>query len=56
MRVIFLKIKKQLIVTWVVVFLLSGCVATQDKSIKNDSGNVRISGDVTVSTVNRKGF
>ena len=42
----------------VIVLFLSGCVTTpsQDKSSKNDSGNVRVSGDVTVSTINRKGF
>jgi len=29
---------------------------SHDKSMKNNSGNVRISGDVTISTVDRKGF
>ena len=48
--------KKQLIVVWGIVLLLSGCALIQDKSIKNDSGNVSVSGDVTVSTINRKGF
>ncbi len=31
-------------------------VSTQDKSTKNNQGNVRVSGDVTVSTITRKGF
>ena len=31
-------------------------VSTQDKPTKNNQGNVRVSGDVTVSTINRKGF
>ena len=31
-------------------------VSTEDKTTKNNSGNVRVSGDVTVSTINRKGF
>ncbi|MFA4853892.1 MAG: hypothetical protein WC616_00895 [Candidatus Omnitrophota bacterium] len=48
--------KKQLIVAWVVAFLLSGCASIKDKSTKNDSGNVRVNGDVTVNTVDRKGF
>lgn len=48
--------KKQLTVAWVAVLLLSGCASIKDKSIKNDSSNVRVSGDVTVSTINRKGF
>ena len=48
--------KKQLIVAWVVVLLLSGCVLIQDKSTKNDSSNVRVSGDATVSIIDRKGF
>jgi outer membrane biogenesis lipoprotein LolB len=48
--------KKQLIVAGVVVLLLSGCTLIQDKSKQNDSGNVRVSGDATISTVDRKGF
>ena len=48
--------KKQLIVFLVVMLLLSGCASAQDKPTKNDSGNVRVSGDATVSTVDRKGF
>lgn len=48
--------KKQLIVTWEVALLLSGCVSIQDKPTKDDAGNVRVSGDVTVSTIDRKGF
>jgi hypothetical protein len=35
----------------VIILLVSGCATTKDKS-----GDVRVSGDVTVSTVNRKGF
>jgi len=31
-------------------------VVSQDKFVKNNPGNVRVSGDVTVSTINRKGF
>ena len=31
-------------------------VTSQDKSVKNNSSNVRVSGDVTLSTVDRKGF
>lgn len=31
-------------------------VNSQDKSVKDNSGNVRVSGDVAVSTINRKGF
>ena len=31
-------------------------VTSQDQSVKNNSGNMRVSGDVTVSTINRKGF
>ncbi|MFA5063769.1 MAG: hypothetical protein WC578_06870 [Candidatus Omnitrophota bacterium] len=40
------------------VFLLGGCVAQQPKgeSVKDDSDNVRISGDMTVSSINRSGF
>jgi len=54
--------KKQLTVAWiiglVIVLFLSGCttIPAKDKSSKNDSSNVRVSGDVTVSTVNRSGF
>ena len=38
------------------VLLLGGCALAQDKATKNDSGNVRVSGDTTISTVDRKGF
>jgi len=40
------------------LLLLNGCSTMQsnDKSRKDDSKNVRVSGDATVSTVNRKGF
>ena len=48
--------KKQLIIVWVVILLLSGCASIKDKSTKNDSGNVRVSGDATVNTIDRKGF
>ena len=48
--------KKQLIVAWVVVLLLSGCAGIPDKSAKKDSSNLSVSGDLTVSTINRKGF
>jgi len=48
--------KKHLIVCWMVVFLLSGCSFVQDKSSKNDSNNVHVSGDATVRTIDRKGF
>ena len=42
----------------VITLWISGCATTssQDKSKKNDSSNMRVSGDVTVSAVNRKGF
>ena len=42
----------------IVLLLLNGCSTMQanDKSAKDDSKNVRVSGDITVSTVNRKGF
>ena len=46
--------KKQLIVACVVALLLSGCASMQDKSKKDDSGNVRVSGDLTVSAVDKK--
>ncbi len=46
----------QLVVLIAVTFLLSGCALIQDKSVKNDSGNVRVSGDVTISSVERKGL
>jgi PBP1b-binding outer membrane lipoprotein LpoB len=48
--------KKYLIVVWVFILLFSGCVSMQDKSVNNDSANVSVSGDVTVSGVDRKGF
>ena len=40
------------------LFSLNGCSTMQanDKSAKDDSKNVRVSGDITVSTVNRNGF
>ena len=47
--------KKQLIVArmlgLVIILFVSGCATTKDKP-----SDVRVSGDVTVSTVNRKGF
>jgi len=54
--------RKLLTVSWgmeiVIVLFLAGCAVTspKDKSSNNDSKNVRVSGDVTVSTVDRKGF
>ncbi len=48
--------KKQLMVIWLAVFLASGCVLIQDKPVDDDLSDVRISGDVTVSTVDRKEF
>jgi hypothetical protein len=48
--------KKQLIVVGLGLLLLSGCVGIQDRSIKNDSSDVRVSGDVTVSARDRKSF
>lgn len=54
--------KKQLTVVWVIglviaIFVL-GCatMSSKDKSAKNDSKNVRVSGDATVNAINRKGF
>ena len=46
--------KKQLITAWVIALLLSGCALVQDKSKNNDSGSMRVSGDVTVSAINGK--
>lgn len=54
--------KKQLIVTWmigsVITLFISGCatMSSKDKSIKNNSSNVRVSGDVTVSAIDRRGL
>jgi hypothetical protein len=49
--------KKQLLAVWALgMLLLSGCALIPDKPTKNDSGSMRVSGDVTVSTVDRKGF
>ena len=45
--------KKQLMVIGLVIFLASGCVLIQDKPADDDLRDVRISGDVTVSTVDR---
>jgi uncharacterized protein YceK len=47
---------KQLTIVWVVMLLLSGCTSAQNKPKKDDPGSVRVSGDLTVSSVNRKGF
>ena len=51
-------VRKQLIVIWILVLLLSGCamLSRQDKTIKDDPNNVRVSGDAMVSAVDRKGF
>lgn len=54
--------KKELIIAraigLAIVLFLSGCAAmeSQDESSGNDSKNVRVSGDVTESSVSRKGF
>jgi hypothetical protein len=45
--------KKQLMVIGLAVFLAGGCVLMQDKPVDDDLRDVRISGDVTVSTVDR---
>ena len=45
---------KELIFLLVLVALVSGCVSSQEKPKKTDSSNVRLSGDVTVSVINRK--
>ena len=47
---------KQLIIVCFVVLLLSGCASASDKPAKNDSGNVRVSGDLNASAIDRKGF
>ena len=47
---------KQLIITCLVVLSLSGCASTPDKPKKDDLGSVRVSGDLTVSAIDRKGF
>ena len=51
--------RKQLIVArmfgLVIMLFVSGC-ATQDEAKKDNSGNARVSGDLTVSSVDRKGF
>ena len=49
-------INKRLIFICVVALLLSGCASTQDKPAKNNLGNVRVSGDIAVSSIDRKGF
>jgi len=47
---------------WVMKLIISlfinGCAMTQfqDKFIQNNPSNVRVSGDVAVSTIDRKGF
>ncbi|MFA5351423.1 MAG: hypothetical protein WC357_08885 [Candidatus Omnitrophota bacterium] len=40
------------------ILFIAGCAtaSTQDESVKDTSGNVRVSGDLTISSVNRKGF
>ena len=54
--------KKQLIVArgvgLVITLFISGCatMSPKDKSIKNNSSNVRVSGDVTVSAIDRRGL
>ena len=56
------RMKKQLIIAraigLVIALFLSGCATMepQDESSGNDSKNVRVSGDVTESSVSRKGF
>jgi len=42
----------------IIILLVSGCAtaATQDEPAKDRSADVRVSGDVIVSAVNRKGF
>jgi PBP1b-binding outer membrane lipoprotein LpoB len=48
--------EKQLIAIWIVAWLFSGCISLQDKTTKKDSNSVKVSGDVTVSAIDRKGF
>ncbi len=46
-----------MIILGLVILGGSGCVLLQpDKPVKNTPGNLRVSGDVTVSAVDRKGF
>ncbi|MDD5236396.1 MAG: methyltransferase, partial [Candidatus Omnitrophica bacterium] len=48
---------KALGIFWLLIFL-AGCstVAQEGDSVKNGPENVRVSGDMTISTVDRKGF
>lgn len=46
--------RKQIIIIWLGVLLLSGCRSMQDQSANSDA-NVRVSGDVTVSAIGRSG-
>jgi hypothetical protein len=48
--------KKFLIIGWMAALLFSGCAGLPDKPAKNDPASLRVSGDVTVCAVDRKGF
>jgi len=55
--------KKNSISTWLlclaITMLISGCATapqTEDKATTGTTSNIRISGDLTVETINRKGF
>lgn len=46
----------QLAILFIAIILFAGCASIQNKGTADDPDRVRVSGDVTVTSAERKGF